>query len=325
MRDARTVFSRKLVPVLAALALAAAPAAVLAGCSKPAPVVSERGPLVIAHRGASGYLPEHTLAAYTLAIAQGADYIEPDLVLSRDGELVCAHDLTMNETTDVARKFPGRSRDDGRFYWIDFDLYELRQLARTGPTPRTAEDGAPPLTGHTVCTLDDVAALVKHLSGVEGRTIGLIPEPKNPAFHAENSRPIGPSLTGALAALGYRTPVDPAIIQCFDLAELERMAGAADGPQNLPRLVWLVSETPTADELERAQRVCHGIGPNKSLLEGRNGLPRRLLIDLRERGLAAYPWTFQDDVAELARFLNRHRVTGLFANYPDVAVRARAD
>ena len=91
---------------------------------------------MIAHRGASGYLPEHTLEAYALAYAQGADLIEPDVVLSRDGVLVCNHDIHMGQTTDVAKQFPDRARADGRYYFIDFTVAELKTLAVKRPQRR---------------------------------------------------------------------------------------------------------------------------------------------------------------------------------------------
>ena len=85
-------------------------------------------PIVIAHRGASGYLPEHTLAAKALAHGMGANFIEQDVVLSKDGTAIVLHDIHLDSTTDVAQRFPGRARADGRFYAIDFDIQEIRQL-----------------------------------------------------------------------------------------------------------------------------------------------------------------------------------------------------
>jgi len=92
--------------------------------------------VIIAHRGASGYLPEHTLAAYTMAYAQGADYLEPDLALTRDGVLVCLHDVTLDFISDVAHVFPGRHREDGKHYVIDFTLDEVRKLRVRERFPR---------------------------------------------------------------------------------------------------------------------------------------------------------------------------------------------
>src|SRR5262245_10608653 len=86
-------------------------------------------PIVIAHRGASGYLPEHTLEGKALAFGLGADYLEQDVVATRDSQLVVLHDLYLDDVTDVAERFPGRQRQDGRHYAIDFDLVELQQLS----------------------------------------------------------------------------------------------------------------------------------------------------------------------------------------------------
>lgn len=332
-RDTPYALLMPIKPSLCCLVLALIPW--LGACSSP-PARTDR-PLVIAHRGASAYLPEHTLSAYTLAIAQGADYIEPDVVLTRDGVPICAHDLHMARVTDVAQQFPGRRRTDGRWYWIDFDLYEIKRLRRTGPTPAAMQkratelagaagsttEGVLELRGHTVATLEEVMDLAQHMSSVTGRTIGIIPEPKDPAFHAENGRPIEQTLVGALKGRGYRSPADAAVIQCFDLDALELMASEAGGREFLPRLVWLVSETPTPEELDRASIICHGLGPNRSLLETDGGQARRLLVDAKERGLALYPWTFKDDEARTKRFFSRHKVDGLFTDNPDVAVRAR--
>src|SRR5688572_33212284 len=91
-------------------------------------LAAEADKLVVAHRGASGYLPEHTLEAKVLAFAQGADFIEQDVVMTRDDQLVVIHDLTLERTTNVATVFPGRAREDGSYYVIDFTLPELRQL-----------------------------------------------------------------------------------------------------------------------------------------------------------------------------------------------------
>ena len=101
---------------------------------------------IIAHRGASGYLPEHTLSAKSLAFAMGADYLEQDVVATRDGELLVFHDLERDALTDVATRFPGRARDDGRHYCIDFDLEEIRSL--------TVQERIDPATGEELMRQD---------------------------------------------------------------------------------------------------------------------------------------------------------------------------
>ena len=101
--------------------------------------------IVIAHRGASGYLPEHTLPAYALAHGMGADFIEPDLVLTRDGHLICLHDIYLQETTNVEQLFPDRARDDGRWYAADFTLDEIRRLPGRGAPRQPVPEGRQPL------------------------------------------------------------------------------------------------------------------------------------------------------------------------------------
>lgn len=300
----------------------------LLGCSTSGRAPGAPPPLVIAHRGASGYLPEHTLPAYAMAIALGADYVEPDVVLSRDGVPICSHDLTMHYT-NVSERFPGRRRADGNYYWIDFDLDEIKKLERTGPTP----SGIDRLRGYEVATLDELIDLVQTLNRSLNIEIGIIPEPKDPGFHLSESRPIEPILLGALRGRGYAGPSDPCIIQCFDLDSLERMAdltavAPSDDPDPFmalegPRMVWLVGNTPTSQELDRAAKFCVGLGPNRELLEDSAGKPRPFLTQAKSLGLELYPYTFGANPVIIERFYNKHGVDGLFTDYPDVAARAR--
>ncbi len=148
---------------------------------------------VIAHRGAPGYLPEHTLAGVAMAHAMGADYIEQDVVLSRDGELLVLHDLTLDAVTDVAERFPGRERQDGRFYALDFDLAEIRTLR---VHERRRADGEPAFPGRfarsdvtfRVPTLREEIALIQGLNRSTGRDVGVYVEPKSPAWHRAEGR-----------------------------------------------------------------------------------------------------------------------------------------
>ena len=273
-------------------------------------------PLVIAHRGASGYLPEHTLEAYTLAFAQGADVIEPDVVLTRDGALICAHDLVMDEVTDVAQKYPGRAREDGKSYWIDFDLAEIKTLHKTGRATRDA-------LGFNVATLDEMLDLIARLNTAFARTVGVIPEPKDPAFHRSEGQPIEHPLLDALARLGYSDTDSGAIVQCFDLDSLRTMRH--EMKTTLP-LVWLMGEMPTAAQLDDAASFVEGLGPSRKLIEDK-GEPVRagwLVEQARARDLALYPYTFNMDTDAMARFFHTYRVEGLFTNNPDLG-RAAAD
>lgn len=297
--------------------------------------------LVIAHRGASAYLPEHSLAAYTLAYAQGADYIEPDVVLTRDGVLICAHDLTLQRTTNVADTFPGRARDDGNWYWIDFDLAEIKTLARTdthtrqqnAQTTNGLNEGSAMKGVGGVVTLDEMLSLVAHLNQSlgqrTGRTVGVIPEPKHPAFHRDEGQPIEPALMNALARHHYTARADPAIIQCFDLGSLERFADLGAGGNDGLRLVWLLSDVPSQQALARAKRICVGLGPERSLLVDETGQPSPFHITTSAFRFELYPYTFRGDfdtVRNDARhFFTTLRVQGLFTDNPDAGVAARDD
>lgn len=270
--------------------------------------------VIIAHRGASWHLPEHTLEAYALAHGMKAGMIEPDVVATRDGVLICAHDRTMEQTTDVAAVFPDRARDDGRWYWIDFDLAELRTLRRVGRTGDRDAD-----RGFTVATLDEMLALVARLDAKAGRTTGVIPEIKYPGFHAEHGVDLGAMVVAALAAHGYADADHAAVIQCFDLATLERLH---ESGVRL-RLVWLLGETPAEADLARAAGFCHGLGPSRKLLEDEAGRGTALLARAEELGLALYPYTFKDEPAAVRRFLDVHGVDGVFCDDP--AVLSRGD
>lgn len=276
---------------------------------------SQRGaPAVIAHRGASGHLPEHTLAAYALAYGMGADVIEPDVVLSKDGVLICSHDLTLDEVTDVAQKFAGRARGDGKHYVIDFTLAELRALEKLGREGRVRQHG------HGIATLADMARMIQDLNQSTGRKVGIVPEAKSPSFHRAEGMPIEPALLAALRDLGYEGPDDGCLVQCFEIDALERMRGELG--TRLP-LVWLIGDAVDATALDRAAKVCSGIGPRRTLLFDGDG-ESAWAVACRARGLAMYPWTFADDLASIATAMRIEGVAGVFTDYPEVGVRARA-
>jgi glycerophosphoryl diester phosphodiesterase len=275
----------------------------LVGCAAPKGVI-------IAHRGANWHLPEHTLPAYALAHGMGAGMIEPDVVVTRDGVLICAHDLTMETTTDVAEVFPGRARADGKWYWVDFDLAEIRTLRAFGRGP--ARD-----PGYGVATLDEMVTLVQRLDARAGRTTGIIPEIKHPAFHTEHGFDLAGMLVDALARHGYSGARDAAVIQCFDLPTLKHLH--ASGCRL--RLVWLIGEEPNALDVLRASEFCHGIGPSRKLIEDGAGRGTDLLARARQYGLAVYPYTFKDEPEAVLRFLKEHRAEGVFCDDPAVLTR----
>ncbi len=196
-------------------------------------VASGATPLVIAHRGASGYLPEHTLEAKAYAHALGADYLEQDLVLTRDDVPVVLHDIYLDTVTDVAQKFPDRKRSDGRYYALDLTLAELKELqvrerfnAKTGAPvyPGRYDSKATPAV-FQISTLEEELQLIQGLNRSTGRGVGIYPEIKQPQWHRGQGHDISRIVLPILARYGYATKADACFLQCFELAEVRRLRG----------------------------------------------------------------------------------------------------
>lgn len=201
-----------------------------------------RDPIVIAHRGASGYRPEHTLEAYRLAIDMGADFIEPDLVSTRDGHLVARHEPDISLTTDVAQRpeFADRKRRiviDGvvfeGWFTVDFTLAELKTLRAVQPRPdRSKEfDGL-----YAIPTLEEIIALAKTESVRSGRIIGIYPETKHPSWHCSLGLALEKPLLTALAAAGWQDQDAPVFIQSFEAGNLQWLR-----PKTSVKLVQLIA------------------------------------------------------------------------------------
>ena len=281
--------------------------------------------IVIAHRGASGYLPEHTLPAYALAHGMGADYIEPDLVLTRDGHLICLHDIYLQATTNVEQVFPDRAREDRRWYAADFTLEEIRRLQaeeRLGNRfPRASSRFAVP-------SFAEMIELVQGLNERTGRTVGIYPELKAPAWHRTESLPMEEALLEIVERYGYRKAGAPIFVQSFEEESLRRLRELGS---ELPQ-VFLMAEVEqyrrflSAEGMAGVAAFADGIGPAKTMLERQPEL-----IDwARDAGLTVHPYTFRADQvpdrhdsheAELERYLFELGVDGVFTDYPD---RARA-
>src|SRR5436305_5016020 len=199
-------------------------------------VTSTRRPLVIGHRGASGYRPEHTLASYELAIAMGADFIEPDLVSTRDHVLIARHENEISETTDVADRpeFAGRRRTqriDGRevagWFTEDLTLAEIKTLRakeRLASRDRSF-DGR-----FEVPTFAEVLDLARGKSAETGRTIGVYPETKHPTYFRQLGIPLEEPLLAALAAAGYRGREAAVFLQSFEVGNLKELRQRTDLP-----------------------------------------------------------------------------------------------
>lgn len=289
-----------------------------------------RDPIVIAHRGASGFLPEHTLEAYAMAYALGADYVEPDLVLTADGVFIALHDHTLNATTNVAELFPDRVRPDGSWYAIDLTLAEIRRL---DVHERTRPDGTPALPGRfpmgaarfEVPTLAEVIELVQGLNLTTGRQVGIYPEIKRPAWHAAQGQPMEAALLGVLAAYGYEGPDARVFVQSFEAESLRTMRFELGSDL---RLVMLVNQPVqvTRAALDEWASFADGIGPAKALVEAFPELVRAA----HERGMVVHPWTFRADAVppryasvddELLQFLDGYAVDGVFTDFVEDAVR----
>ena len=301
--------------------------------------------LVIAHRGASGYLPEHTLAAKTLAHEMGADYLEQDVVASLDDELVVLHDIFLDRVSDVASRFEGRERNDGRFYVRDFSLEELRSLHIW---ERMNIDGSPifpgrypPRTGEfNIHTLAEEIELTQRLNQESGKQVGIYPEIKRPAWHRQEGVDIAPRLLGTLADYGYKTKEDRVFIQCFDDAEIHRLRHDLNCPFRLVQLIgdnsWLEATTDydslrSANGIRRIAESADAIGPDISHLyelQKTEGVPvsTGLAGLAHDNGLLVHPYTFRaDDIPpgfasfeELVRyFVADIGVDGLFTDFPD--------
>jgi glycerophosphoryl diester phosphodiesterase len=298
--------------------------------------------LVIAHRGASGYLPEHTREAKMLAYGQGADFLEQDVVATRDGQLVVLHDTYLDDVTDVAAHFAGRRRDDGRHYVIDFDLAELRTLnviERRRPSSsqplrsgRFRDDGIP----FHIVTLDEEIRLIQELNRTTGRDVGIYPEIKRPEWHRRHGVDVSAALLDALEVSGYTGPADRAFVQCFDAPELRRCREVLGTRLKLVQLVEASAADATAPAaLDRVAEYADVLAPHfsQTLAHSRGTLrPGPLVTEAGTRGLRLHAYTLRrDDVPDgfttfdrLLEFLFAEvRVDGVFCDHPDAAIRVR--
>jgi glycerophosphoryl diester phosphodiesterase len=276
-------------------------------------------PYVIAHRGASGYLPEHTLEAYGLAILLGADFIEPDLVATRDGVLVARHDNQLDLTTDVAQhaQFAARRRRnvvDGTavegWFSEDFTAAELRTLRARERIPQLRPGNCRHDGAFAVPTLAEILELVHFMEPLVGRRIGLYPETKHPSHFQALGLALEPPLVAQLHAAGYRRRGDPVFLQSFEIANLQTLRTLTDLP--LVQLLGEPHEQPY-DALLRGESLGYGemmtpagmttitryanaIGPDKTLLLAADGSVDQLRIAAAHaRGLQVHPYTFRNE------------------------------
>lgn len=314
-------------------------------------------PVVIGHRGACGYRPEHTLASYELAIDMGADFIEPDLVPTRDGALIARHENEISGTTDVAEAFPDRRTTktiDGApvtgFFTEDFTLAEIRTLRARERLPFRDHgfDGRFP-----VPTFEEIVALARRKEKETGRVIGLYPEIKHPTYFRSIGLPLEPRLVEILRRNGYDTPDATVYVQSFEPGSLEALRELTPVP--LVLLLGAPEKRPydlaasgdprtygdltTPAGLASVARFATGIGPDKRLVVPQNPdgslcSPTSLVADAHAAGLFVHAYTFRNEPRFLApaydgdpfkEYLSFYvlGVDGVFSDFPDTALAAR--
>jgi glycerophosphoryl diester phosphodiesterase len=320
------------VLLLAALALGASGVEAASSVQNSATwrTLDGKPPLVIAHRGASGYRPEHTLASYTLAIEMGADYIEPDLVATRDGHLIARHEPLLDDTTDVKSRPQFASRRttkelDGKsvtgFFASDFTLAEIKQLRAVQPNPaRSREyDGR-----FEIPTFEEILDLAERESARRGRTIGIYPETKHPSFHLALNLPLEERLLEALRRRKLDRPDGAVFIQSFESANLQYLRAKTQLPlvqllddgalqyDAAGKRVVGVKIPQYGDErggaapqsLEDIAKYANAIGPWKRQImrdvKGPQLLRTTLIEQAHAAGLRVHTYTFRSEPATLA-------------------------
>jgi len=322
----------------------------------PAMAAPKARPLVIAHRGASGERPESTLLAFKLAIAEGADFIEPDLVLTKDGHFVVRHENDISGTTNIAShpEFAARKATktiDGQsitgWFTEDFTLAELKTLRARERLP-ALRPGSAAFDGQAeIPTYKEVVDLAKAESKRLGRTIGAYPEMKHPSYFAGLGLPMEQRLADTLKAFGLDSKSAPVFVQCFEVEPLKTI-----GRMTKARRVMLVGQGAAPVDVTSAAGVkaiaafAEGLGPEWPLVipivDGGLGPATSLVADAHAAGLAVHPWTVRAENAFLPLKLRRGTapadhgdvdavysalfasgIDGLFSDFPGLAVKAR--
>jgi glycerophosphoryl diester phosphodiesterase len=291
------------------------------------------GKIIIAHRGASGYLPEHTLESKALAYGMGADYIEQDVVLTKDDIPVVLHDIYLDEVTNASEVFPSRAREDGRYYVIDFTYEEVLQLQVHERIDRDTGESVYPdrfpqgVSSFAVHGLKEEIELIQGLNKSTGRRVGIYPEIKNPGFHRKEGKDISKIVLNLLAEYGYQDKEDACILQCFDAWELRRIRVDLESRLFLTQLLENRSEL---DEIQSYAAYANAIGPWYGMLINGINLKGELTfskaVETAHRyGLKVHPYTYRkDDIKGFSSFeellrisFDELKVDGVFTDFPD--------
>lgn len=308
---------------------------------------------VLAHRGASGYRPEHTLEGYRLAVEMGADFIEPDVVSTKDGKLIVRHENNIIDTTDVAEKFPARKTTkeiDGvkmeGFFTEDFTLAELKQLrAKQRVKSRPQEYNGK----FAIPTLEEVLALSKELSNTSGRVIGVYPEIKHPTYFKKIGLPLEAKILSALNSYGFKSASDPVFIQSFEPTSLKEIRAKSTirttqllaRPEERPYDVVAANGTLTFGAMLTPQGLkdltsyATVICPHKwyvSRFENGKFVDVMPVVSAaKQAGLEVHLWGFSNEDSpvpnpsdEILHYYKKD-VTGIFSDNTDAAYRAREE
>ncbi|KGL61833.1 glycerophosphodiester phosphodiesterase [Polaribacter sp. Hel1_85] len=291
--------------------------------------------IVIAHRGASGYLPEHTLESKAMAHAMNPHFIEQDLVLSKDDVPIVIHDVYLDDVTDVATKFPNRNRKDNRFYVIDFTFDELKTLQVTERfNPETGVQVYPKRFpkgkgNFKLHSLQEELELIQGLNAATNKNIGIYPEIKAPDFHKKEGKNLTEIVLKILSYFGYKTKKDNCILQCFDAIELERIRVELKSELFLVQLTEFLEDV---KNLEHIATFADGIGPWYTQIIDKkvNGKWQftSLVSDAHKLGLKVHPYTFRADSFDgfssfeemMKTLLIDANVDGAFTDFPDLVV-----
>ncbi len=294
------------------------------------PTLKGAPPKIIGHRGASGYLPEHTIEGYTLAIDMGAECIEPDLVFTKDGHLIARHDVYLSGSTNVSQipRYQNRRRLHKTFQrndWFveDFTLKEIKTLKARQAFPGRSREYDDKFL---IPTFEEILALALKKSRGRDNPVGVCPEVKKPGHYQKIGHDFIPPLLGALKDAGLDVATGQIVILSFEPMFLMRLSKRTPLP-----LIFLLEDTFRATFLlPLIARFVAGIGPHKKLLV-RDGASTGLLEAAHRAGLEVYPYTFRRDRvgagfedfdAEL-EFFYRLGVDALFTDFPDIAVTIR--
>ena len=293
--------------------------------------------IVIAHRGASGYLPEHTLASKSMAYAMGADYIEQDLVMTKDDQIIVFHDLYLDRVTNVNAVYPDRKRADGRYYVVDFTLDELRRLEISERfkidqgkyIPNYPERFPLWKSSFRIHTFAEEIELIQGLNKSMGKSVGIYPEIKAPWFHRKQGKDISKKVLGVLKQYGYTTKNDLVYLQSFDPNELKRIRRELFTEFNIEiKLIQLMAKTEwqetminqkgkmipydyswmlQAGGMDKIAQYADGIGPWMGMIVDNRSIRYSLIVsnivdDAHNAGLLVHPYTFRLDSGYLPHY-----------------------